>query len=449
MTCAEALQYIEELKPGGMKLGLDRMRRGLELLGHPERRLRVVHVAGTNGKGSTARMVQAIATAAGYATGLFSSPAVIGLRETITVDGEAIPEAAFAGWVDRLRALQSDMGEAGGLSEFELTTLLALAWFAERNTDLCVIECGMGGREDATNVFDAPLAAVITPVALDHTAWLGGTAEEIAAHKCGIIKAPCGVVTAPDQDPDALAVIWETAARQGLTVRQPGTGAAPLLEASLGRTVFAYGEKRYTLPLTGAFQRDNALTALETVDCLRDKGYTFTEEAVAAGLAGAYLPCRQEVLRPDPLVLADGAHNPHGVAALADTLRRHRPQGGLTMVIGMLGTRTRPPAPPCWPLCAPISSAAPRPMPGRCPPRNWRSSCAPAAGMSARPAARARLSGWRRSWPTAAICWSRVPSSWRRSCGLCCCWTCGRDACPSTERIMVNTRGIFIQNIYE
>ena len=125
----------------------------------------MVHVAGTNGKGSTARMVQAIATAAGYATGLFSSPAVIGLRETITVDGEAIPEAAFAGWVDRLRALQSDMGEAGGLSEFELTTLLALAWFAERNTDLCVIECGMGGREDATNVFDAPLAAVITPVA--------------------------------------------------------------------------------------------------------------------------------------------------------------------------------------------------------------------------------------------------------------------------------------------
>ena len=236
MTCAEALQYIEELKPGGMKLGLDRMRRGLELLGHPERRLRVVHVAGTNGKGSTARMVQAIATAAGYATGLVSSPAVIGLRETITVDGEAIPEAAFAGWVDRLRALQSDMGEAGGLSEFELTTLLALAWFAERNTDLCVIECGMGGREDATNVFDAPLAAVITPVALDHTAWLGGTAEEIAAHKCGIIKAPCGVVTAPDQDPDALAVIWETAARQGLTVRQPGTGAAPLLEASLGRS---------------------------------------------------------------------------------------------------------------------------------------------------------------------------------------------------------------------
>lgn len=360
MTCAEALQYIEELKPGGMKLGLDRMRRGLELLGHPERRLRVVHVAGTNGKGSTARMVQAIATAAGYTTGLFSSPAVTGLRETITLDGEAIPEAAFAGWVDRLRALQSDMGEAGGLSEFELTTLLALAWFAERNTDLCVIECGMGGREDATNVFDAPLAAVITPVALDHTAWLGGTAEEIAAHKCGIIKAPCGVVTAPDQDPDALAVIWETAARQGLTVRQPGTGAAPLLEASLGRTVFAYGEKRYTLPLTGAFQRDNALTALETVDCLRDKGYTFTEEAVAAGLAGAYLPCRQEVLRPDPLVLADGAHNPHGVAALADTLRRHRPQGGLTMVIGMLGDKdTAACAALLAPLCAHIVCCAP------------------------------------------------------------------------------------------
>ena len=275
MDYQQAVDYIESPALPRGRYGLERLKQALELLGNPQHKVRFVHVAGTNGKGSTARMVQAIATAAGYTTGLFSSPAVIGLRETITVDGEAIPEAAFAGWVDRLRALQSDMGEAGGLSEFELTTLLALAWFAERNTDLCVIECGMGGREDATNVFDAPLAAVITPVALDHTAWLGGTAEEIAAHKCGIIKAPCGVVTAPDQDPDALAVIWETAARHGLTVRQPGTGAAPLLEASLGRTVFAYGEKRYTLPLTGAFQRDNALTALETVDCLSDKGYTF------------------------------------------------------------------------------------------------------------------------------------------------------------------------------
>ena len=360
MNGAEALRYIEELKPGGMKLGLERMRRGLELLGHPERRLRVVHVAGTNGKGSTARMVQAIATAAGYVTGLFASPAVTGLRDTITIDGEAIPEEAFARWVGRLRALQDDMGEAGSLSEFELTTLLALAWFAEKRVDLCVIECGMGGREDATNVFDAPLAAVITPVALDHTAWLGGTIEEIAAHKCGIMKAPCGVVTAPGQDPAALAVIWETAARQGLTVRQPGTGAAPILEASLGRTVFAYGGKRYTLPLSGTFQRDNALTALETVDCLRDKGFVFTEEAVAAGLSGAFLPGRQEVLRPDPLVLVDGAHNPHGVAALAATLRRHRPQGGLTMVIGMLRDKdTAACAARLAPLCAHIVCCAP------------------------------------------------------------------------------------------
>lgn len=127
----------------------------------------------------------------------------------------------------RLRALQDDMGEAGSLSEFELTTLLALAWFAEKRVDLCVIECGMGGREDATNVFDAPLAAVITPVALDHTAWLGGTIEEIAAHKCGIMKAPCGVVTAPGQDPAALAVIWETAARQGADRPQPARGRPP------------------------------------------------------------------------------------------------------------------------------------------------------------------------------------------------------------------------------
>ena len=312
--------------------------------------MKFIQIAGTKGKGSTSTYLANILTAAGYRCGLFVSPHIRRENERVSVDGRLIPDAD-------LQRLLAQTTESGYFRKFYQ---VALAWFAERNTDLCVIECGMGGREDATNVFDAPLAAVITPVALDHTAWLGGTAEEIAAHKCGIIKAPCGVVTAPDQDPDALAVIWETAARQGLTVRQPGTGAAPLLEASLGRTVFAYGEKRYTLPLTGAFQRDNALTALETVDCLRDKGYTFTEEAVAAGLAGAYLPCRQEVLRPDPLVLADGAHNPHGVAALADTLRRHRPQGGLTMVIGMLGDKdTAACAALLAPLCAHIVCCAP------------------------------------------------------------------------------------------
>ncbi len=360
MTCDEALRAIRGLQAGGMKLGLARMQRGLALLEHPERRLRAVHVAGTNAKGSTARMIQAAATASGYAVGLFSSPAVTGLRDTITIDGNPMPPAAFARWTERLLRLQDGMGEAGPLSAFELTTLMAIGWFAEQKTELCVIECGMGGRDDATNVFEAPLVAVLTPVALDHAAWLGDTVAQIAAHKCGILKPGAAVVTAPDQDVEALAVLWETAASLGLTVRQPQAAAAPVEEEGWGHLAFSREGRRYALPLTGICQRNNALTALEAIDCLRGRGYVLPEEAVAAGLAAATMPCRQEVLRTRPLVLLDGAHNPHGVAALADSLKRYGTGGPLTAVVGMLADKdTAACAALLAPLCARIVCCTP------------------------------------------------------------------------------------------
>lgn len=336
MNYAEAAAYLEGLKPGGMKMGLARMERILALCGNPERSLRTVHIAGTNGKGSTARMIQSICTAAGHRTGLYTSPEVTGLRDTITLDGEPIAEEEFAQLADMLRAHAEDMGEAGGLSAFEATTAIALLYFARRQADICVIECGLGGRDDATNVIPAPLAAVLTPLALDHTAMLGGTIGEIAANKCGILKPPCAVVCAPGQTPEALGVILEHAAQLGLTVYIPNSASAPVRAAELGRTAFAYGGGLYTLPLTGVFQRDNALTAIETVNCLRRQGITVAEDAVQRGLAGAVLPCRQEVLRRQPLVMMDGAHNPHGVAQLAETLRQHTAHEDLTLLIGML-----------------------------------------------------------------------------------------------------------------
>lgn len=336
MTYAEAAAYLEGLKPGGMKMGLARMERILALCGNPERSLRTVHIAGTNGKGSTARMIQSICTAAGYRTGLYTSPEVTGLRDTITLDGEPIPEADFAQLAAVLRTHAEDMGETGGLSAFEATTAIALLYFAQRQTDICVIECGLGGRDDATNVIPAPLAAVLTPIALDHTAMLGATIEEIAANKCGIMKPPCAVVCAPGQMPEALGVILERAAQLGLTVHIPNSAGAPVRKAELGCTAFVQGGKLYTIPLTGVFQRDNALTAIETVNCLRGQGFSIAEDAVQRGLAGAVLPCRQEVLRRQPLVMMDGAHNPHGVAQLAETLRQQAAHEDLTLLIGML-----------------------------------------------------------------------------------------------------------------
>lgn len=338
MTFLKAVQYIESLKPAGMKWGLARIERVLSLCGHPEKRLQVVHVAGTNGKGSTARMIQCILTSAGYRTGLFSSPAVTGICDTVTIDGLAISKKKFAALTEKLASLQENMGDAGSLSEFELTTALAFLYFASEHTDICVVECGLGGQDDATNVLPAPLAAVLTPVSLDHTAVLGHTVEEIAQKKCGIIKPPCAVITSPDQNEDALAVILETASRLGLTVRIPSAGGAAITALELGRTEFEYDSMRLSLPLTGAFQRGNALTAIETVRSLSACGFPVTEDDIIRGLSASTMPCRQELIRRDPLILIDGAHNPQGVGALAETLRLHSVTG-VTMLTGMLADK--------------------------------------------------------------------------------------------------------------
>ena len=353
MNFPQAMEAIDALKPSGMLMGLERMRLLLDLLGNPQDKLSVVHVAGTNGKGSTARMIQCMATAAGWKTGLYASPAVTGIRDTITVDGQPIPEQTFAELTARILALQPRLEEVGGLSEFELTTALALAYFAEAGTQLCVVECGLGGRDDATNVIGPPLLAVLTPMALDHTAMLGNTLEEIAANKCGILKSPAGVVAAPGQPPEALGVVLETAARRGLTVYTPNPAAAALLEEELGCLRFFYGGTVYTLPLTGAFQMENALTALEAARLLGMRGYPIPAQACVSGLAAATMPCRQEVVRRSPLLMMDGAHNPHGVAALRASLMKHLPGAPLTMVIGMLRDKNTA---ACAALLAPLCS---------------------------------------------------------------------------------------------
>lgn len=370
MTYTEALSYIDALKPGGMKLGLARMERVLSLLGRPQDRLRVVHVAGTNGKGSTARMIQAMATANGCKTGLFTSPAVTGVRDTIQIDGAPIPKADFAALTGELAALAPAMEEVGGLSEFELLTALAIAWFAREGTGLCVIECGLGGRDDATNVFEHPLIAVLTPVGLDHTAVLGSTVEEIARVKCGILRPGCGVVCSPGQSEEALGVLLEEAAELGLTVHTPGTAAAPIREQTPEHLIFEWEGAPVRLSLTGDFQRDNALTALCTMQLLEARGFPFDRAKAVRALAEVRMPCRQEVLHRRPLRMLDGAHNPHGIRALVRTLSAvpEEERAPLTLLWGMLrdkDVRT------CVSLLAPLAVRVvccapdnPRAMPG-------------------------------------------------------------------------------------
>lgn len=353
MTYAEAERYLVSLRRGGIRPGLERMERGLSLRGDPHRRLRVVHVAGTNGKGSVARMIQCILTAAGYRTGLYSSPSVTGTCDTITVDGVPILPEVFAEQVSVWRECQSHMGDGGTLSEFELVTALALEYFAQQRVDVCVLECGLGGRQDATNICPPPLAAVLTPIALDHRDLLGNTVEAIAAEKCGILKPPCRVIASPTQTPEVLAVIYACAATQGLTVRQPQSAAATLLAQGMDGLQFSYAGEVYATPLVGAFQLDNALTALETVAALGECGFAVDVAACRAGLAAATLPCRQEVVSRAPLVMLDGAHNPHAIAALVDTVRREMAGEPLTLMIGMLRDKDTA---ACAALLAPLAA---------------------------------------------------------------------------------------------
>lgn len=361
-------------------MGLERMEALMAALGNPHRRLRVVHVAGTNGKGSVARMMQSVLTTAGFMTACYTSPAFPSHRYGITIDGQPIGKQDFALVLEDIQ--QADNTHRIGLSEFEALTAAALLYFARQRVDICVLECGLGGLTDATNICPPPLAAVITPISLDHTQLLGQTVQEIAAQKCGIIKAPCTVVSSPDQSPEALGVIYETAARQGLKVLVPNRGAAALEAENFGELTFSYAGQTYTLPFSGDFQIGNALTAIETVQCLRDKGFPVSPEAMVAGLAAATLPCRQQVLSREPLILLDGAHNPQAISALACTLKRLLGEQPLTLVLGMLRDKdTALCANTLAPLCRQIFCCTP-PNPRALPAAQLAAQIKPLPGLS-------------------------------------------------------------------
>lgn len=330
MTYEEALAFLESRKVLGMQLGLERMHEALRLCENVHKRLRVVHIAGTNGKGSTAQLLAGAMSFCGYRVGVFSSPPLNGVCEVMCLDGKPIEKEAFATVMGRVAALPVP------LTEYECLAVAALLWFYEQRIDLCVIECCMGGLTDATNVFDAPLATVFTPIALDHTAFLGETVEAIAEQKCGIMRAGCDVICSPGQSPEALGVIMERAAVLGCRVMVPCVGASPLSHNKGGNVSFLYGEWMCRLQLRGAFQRDNALTALEVLSCLKRKGFPLDTRMALQGMSLVTMPCRQELVCEEPPVMMDAAHNPHGIAALCETVRDTFTDLPVTAVWGML-----------------------------------------------------------------------------------------------------------------
>lgn len=362
MNYQEALSYLHSRNRFAKKAGLSNMRALMERLGNPQDRLRFVHVAGTNGKGSVTTMIASILECAGCRTGKYISPFVLDFRERMQINGEMIPEDALCRCVERVKREAGLLGAEGrGPVEFEAVTAAAFLYFAEQNCDVVALEVGLGGRFDATNVIHAPLVSVITPVSLDHTEILGDTLEAIAAEKCGIIKPGGVTVCAPGQDPAALGVIMERCAETGNPLVIGNLSSVPVLEQSLLGSRIAYEGAECFLPLPGAHQIQNAATALAAVRLLRERhGFQVDSGAIRRGLGSARIPARMELFSKEPAVVLDGAHNPPGIKAAAGALRAFSAGRPVTLLTGMLGDKAAREAMALLaPLCRRVYTAAP------------------------------------------------------------------------------------------
>ena len=319
------------------KPGLERTRALLAALGNPEKALKFVHITGSNGKGSTAAMLASVLAAAGYRTGLFTSPHLYRFNERFQVNGAPIPDAALDRLAERVLAAADTLPEHP--TEFELMTAIGFLWFAEAGCDLVVVEVGLGGRLDSTNVIPAPEVAVITNIGLEHTAILGSTLAAIAAEKSGILKPGCRAVLY-GQSREVGEVVAHVCAEKEIPLTVTDASQLTLLSSSLDGQHFTYrGSAPLLLPLLGDYQLRNAMTVLDTVDALRAQGRNISADAVARGLAAARWPGRLELVRRRPDLIIDGGHNPQCAQALAASLRGLYGEKKLIFLIGVLADK--------------------------------------------------------------------------------------------------------------
>ena len=337
MTYEEALSYIHSICWKGSKLGLDRTRELLGKLDDPQKELKFIHIAGTNGKGSTAAMLSSILEEAGYRVGLYTSPFINRFNERMQVNHQPIPDEELAALTEYVRPHADAMADSP--TEFELITALAMVWFARQKCDIVVLEVGMGGELDSTNIIDVPEAAVIAAMGLDHVKELGPTMADIARAKAGIIKEG-GRVVSYGGNPEADEVIAAVCRARNASLCQPDFSAIVPGDFGLEGQTFSYkGWRVLRIPLVGAYQMNNAAVVLETVEVLRQRGWSVSDEAVRQGLADTRWPARFEVLRRDPVFIVDGGHNPHGIRATAESLSRLFPGRKITFVTGVMADK--------------------------------------------------------------------------------------------------------------
>lgn len=347
MNYQAALDYLYSFGRFGSRPGLERMNWFLERLGHPQRNLRFIHIAGTNGKGSTTAFVHGILRAAGYRVGMYTSPYLEMFTNRIGANGADIPVEVLAELMARVRPLVEEVNqtELGPTTQFEVTTVLALLYYQQLDLDFVVWEVGLGGRLDATNVV-TPLVSVITNIGMDHTDVLGDTLARIAAEKAGIIKPGVPVVTAVEEE-EAWDVIRSQAESRQAPIWHLGENFSYVRESfDLNGQMFTYRDPQGQLSdlriaLLGEYQCRNAATAIAAVRQLEAQGFALPPSAYRDGLAGTRWAGRLEIMSRSPLIVVDGAHNPHGTLRLQEALAEFFPDRRIVMVLGILKDKQR------------------------------------------------------------------------------------------------------------
>ncbi|MGC4019537.1 MAG: folylpolyglutamate synthase/dihydrofolate synthase family protein [Muricomes sp.] len=337
MTYKEARVYLDEVSKYGSVLGLDMIRSLLDELGNPQDDLKFIHIAGTNGKGSVLAYTSTILSEAGYRTGRYVSPTVVSYLERIQVDGEWIPEDDFAELVEEVqRAIaRVEAGGKGSPTVFEAETAVAFLYFRKMKCDFVVLETGLGGRLDATNIVRNTVAAVFASISRDHMGFLGDTLEEIAENKAGIIKPGCSVVTAP-QKQEVLGILSRKAEDMQCSMRTVRLEDVRISKEGWSGQCFSYGKmENIDISLAGRHQIENAVTVLELMDVLRESGYFISDQAVRAGFGKTRWPGRFTCINRNPLFFIDGAHNEDAAIRLRESVERYFKGNRLIFIMGV------------------------------------------------------------------------------------------------------------------
>lgn len=331
----QACDYLKIASSRGSKLGLERVVGLMELLGNPQNKLKVIHVAGTNGKGSFCAMLSSVLTQAGYKTGSFNTPALTGITDYFRIDGKEISEDKFAEIMTEIIPLCESMNEKP--TEFEIISAAAYLLFYREKCDIAIIECCMGGDTDATNTIEKPILSVITNVQKDHTAFLGDTLPEIASHKAGVIKSSCPVFYGGETDCEAYDVIESRAEKLNSPLYLQDFSDISDIKYSVDGISLEYKGTEIHTGLSGAYQVSNISNVLNCISILNKCGLDISDDNIRQGLENTKWHGRFEILSHNPLVIFDGAHNPDGISQAVNTIEKYFDR--IILLIGVMADK--------------------------------------------------------------------------------------------------------------